>query len=55
MKGRTELPGYVQRYLNGEYELDIFITHNMGLDDINKAFELMNAGESIRTVIHFGK
>ncbi len=55
VKGRTELPGYVQRYLNGEYELDIFITHNMGLDDINKAFELMNAGESIRTVIHFGK
>ncbi len=55
VKGRTELPGYVQRYLNGEYELDIFITHNMGLDDINKAFELMNAGESIRTVIPFGK
>jgi len=55
VKGRTELPGYVQRYLNGEYEHDIFITHNMELDDINKAFELMNAGESIRTVIHFGK
>ncbi len=55
VKGRTELPGYVQRYLDGEYELDTFITHNMGLDDINKAFDLMHAGESIRTVIHFGK
>ncbi len=55
VKGRTELPGYVQRYLDGEYELDTFITHNMGLDDINKAFDLMHTGESIRTVIHFGK
>lgn len=53
VRGRTELPGYVQRYLDGEYELDTFITHNMGLDDINKAFDLMHAGESIRTVISF--
>jgi S-(hydroxymethyl)glutathione dehydrogenase / alcohol dehydrogenase len=53
VKGRTELPGYVQRYLDGEYELDSFITHNLGLDDINKAFDLMHAGESIRTVISF--
>jgi S-(hydroxymethyl)glutathione dehydrogenase/alcohol dehydrogenase len=55
VKGRTELPGYVQRYLDGEYELDTFITHNMGLDDINKAFDLLHAGESIRTVICFRK
>jgi S-(hydroxymethyl)glutathione dehydrogenase/alcohol dehydrogenase len=53
VKGRTELPGYVQRYLDGEYELDTFITHTLGLDDINKAFDLMHAGESIRTVINF--
>jgi len=53
VKGRTELPGYVQRYLDGEYELDTFITHNLELDDINKAFDLMHAGESIRTVISF--
>lgn len=53
VKGRTELPGYVQRYLDGEYELDTFITHNLGLDDINKAFDLMHVGESIRTVISF--
>jgi S-(hydroxymethyl)glutathione dehydrogenase/alcohol dehydrogenase len=53
VKGRTELPGYVQRYLDGEYELDTFITHTFGLDDINKAFDLMHAGESIRTVINF--
>ena len=53
VKGRTELPGYVQRYLDGEYELDTFITHTFGLDDINKAFDLMHAGESIRTIINF--
>ena len=53
VKGRTELPGYVQRYLDGEYELDTFITHTLGLDDINKAFDLMHEGKSIRTVINF--
>jgi S-(hydroxymethyl)glutathione dehydrogenase/alcohol dehydrogenase len=55
VKGRTELPGYVQRYLDGEFELDTFITHTMGLKDINKAFDLMHEGKSIRTVIHFNK
>ncbi len=55
VKGRTELPGYVQRYLDGEYELDTFITHNLRLDEINRAFDLMHAGESIRTVINFKK
>ncbi len=55
VKGRTELPSYVQRYLNGEFELDTFITHTMGLEQINQAFDLMHAGKSIRTVIHFEK
>jgi S-(hydroxymethyl)glutathione dehydrogenase/alcohol dehydrogenase len=55
VKGRTELPGYVRRYLNGEFELDTFITHTTGLEDINKAFDLMHEGKSIRTVIHFNK
>jgi len=55
VRGRTELPGYVQRYLDGEFELDTFITHTMGLEQINQAFDLMHAGKSIRTVIHFDK
>jgi len=55
VKGRTELPGYVERYLQGEFKLDDFITHTMGLDDINTAFDLMHEGKSIRTVIHFDK
>ena len=53
VKGRTELPTYVERAQAGEIPLAKFITHTMGLDEINKAFDLMHAGESIRTVIHF--
>ena len=55
VKGRTELPDYVERYLAGEFKLDDFITHTMELDGINDAFDLMHAGKSIRSVIHFGK
>jgi S-(hydroxymethyl)glutathione dehydrogenase / alcohol dehydrogenase len=55
VKGRTELPDYVERYLDGEFALNDFITHTMGLADINEAFDLMHNGESIRSVIHFDK
>ncbi|MNY79507.1 S-(hydroxymethyl)glutathione dehydrogenase [compost metagenome] len=53
MKGRTELPSYVEKASRGEIPLETFITHNMPLDKINDAFELMHTGQSIRTVIHF--
>ena len=53
VKGRSELPGYVERYMNGEIELDSMVTHTMGLEDINEAFDLMHRGESIRSVIIF--
>jgi S-(hydroxymethyl)glutathione dehydrogenase/alcohol dehydrogenase len=53
VKGRSELPGYVDRFMQGEYELDTFITHTMPLEDINEAFELMHAGKSIRSVVHY--
>ncbi|WP_264192359.1 S-(hydroxymethyl)glutathione dehydrogenase/class III alcohol dehydrogenase [Marinobacter nauticus] len=55
VKGRSELPGIVERYLQGEFKLNDFITHTMGLDDINEAFKLMHEGKSIRSVIHFDK
>ncbi len=55
VKGRSELPDYVERYLQGEFKLDHFITHTMGLERINEAFDLMHEGKSIRTVIHFDK
>ncbi len=53
VKGRSELPEYVERYMNGEFKLSDFITHTMGLEDINKAFDLMHEGKSIRSVIHY--
>lgn len=53
VRGRSELPSYVQRYMQGEFRLDDFITHTMGLEQINEAFELIHQGKSIRTVIHY--
>ncbi len=55
VRGRSELPSYVDRYMKGEFELDTFITHTMGLEDINKAFDLMHEGKSIRSVISFNR
>jgi S-(hydroxymethyl)glutathione dehydrogenase/alcohol dehydrogenase len=53
VKGRTELPGYVEKAKTGEIPLDIFITHEMPLEKINEAFDLMHEGKSIRSVIHY--
>ncbi|GAA3932921.1 S-(hydroxymethyl)glutathione dehydrogenase/class III alcohol dehydrogenase [Litoribacillus peritrichatus] len=53
VKGRTELPGYVEQYMKGEIKIDEFVTHTMPLEDINKAFDLMHEGKSIRSVILF--
>ena len=53
VKGRSELPAIVERYMAGEFKLSDFITHTMPLEDINKSFDLMHSGESIRSVIHF--
>lgn len=53
VKGRTQLPGMVEEAMRGEIDLDPFVTHTMGLDKINEAFDLMHEGKSIRTVIHF--
>jgi S-(hydroxymethyl)glutathione dehydrogenase/alcohol dehydrogenase len=53
VRGRTEVPTYVDWYMDGKIEIDSMITHLMPLHDINKAFDLMNAGESIRSVVTF--
>ena len=53
VKGRSELPGIIQQYMNGEFALSDFITHTMPLEDINTAFDLMHEGKSIRSVIHY--
>jgi S-(hydroxymethyl)glutathione dehydrogenase/alcohol dehydrogenase len=53
VKGRSQLPGIVDQYMDGKIKVDEMITHTMGLEDINRAFDLMHDGESIRSVIHF--
>ena len=50
-KGRTDVPKIVDWYMNGKINIDDLITHTMPLGDINNAFELMHAGESIRSVV----
>ncbi|MEX2496024.1 MAG: S-(hydroxymethyl)glutathione dehydrogenase/class III alcohol dehydrogenase [Woeseia sp.] len=52
-KGRSQLPGMVDQYMEGGIKVDPFITHTMPLEDINKAFDLMHEGKSIRSVIHY--
>ena len=53
VKGRSQLPGYVERYLAGEIKVDPMITHSFPLERINEAFDLMHQGKSIRSVIQF--
>ena len=52
-KGRTDVPKIVDWYMDGKIEIDPLITHKMPLEDINKAFDLMHAGESIRSVVEY--
>ena len=53
VRGRTELPGYVERYMRGEIIIDPMITHTMPLERINEAFDRMHEGVSIRSVVTF--
>ncbi|AAV97406.1 glutathione-dependent formaldehyde dehydrogenase (plasmid) [Ruegeria pomeroyi DSS-3] len=50
-KGRTDVPRIVDWYMDGKIEIDPMITHTLSLDEINKGFDLMHAGESIRSVV----
>ncbi|PHS77874.1 MAG: S-(hydroxymethyl)glutathione dehydrogenase/class III alcohol dehydrogenase [Robiginitomaculum sp.] len=52
-RGRTDVPSIVDMYMDGRINIDDLITHKMPLEDINKAFDLMHAGESIRSVVEF--
>jgi S-(hydroxymethyl)glutathione dehydrogenase/alcohol dehydrogenase len=53
VKGRSELPSYVDQYMSGEIHLDELITFKLPLEEINKAFDYMHEGKSIRSVIEF--
>ncbi len=50
-RGRTDVPKIVDWYMDGKINIDDLITHTMGLNDINRAFDLMHSGESIRSVV----
>ena len=50
-RGRTDVPKIVDWYMDGKIDIDPMITHTMPLEDINKAFDLMHSGESIRSVV----
>ena len=50
-RGRTDVPKIVDWYMDGKINVDDLITHTMPLDDINNGFDLMRAGESIRSVV----
>ncbi len=52
-RGRTDVPRIVDWYMDKKISIDPLITHTMPLEDINKAFDLMHAGKSIRSVILF--
>jgi S-(hydroxymethyl)glutathione dehydrogenase/alcohol dehydrogenase len=52
-RGRTDVPKIVDWYMDGKIEIDPMITHTLPLERINEAFDLMHAGESIRSVVVF--
>ena len=52
-KGRTDVPKIVDWYMDGKINIDDLITHKLPLEDINRAFDLMHQGESIRSVVEF--
>jgi S-(hydroxymethyl)glutathione dehydrogenase/alcohol dehydrogenase len=51
VKGRDQVPQLVERYLRGEIDVDPFISHRMPLQEVNRAFELMEAQDGIRSVL----
>jgi S-(hydroxymethyl)glutathione dehydrogenase/alcohol dehydrogenase len=54
VKGRDQVPQLVQRYLDGDIDVDAFLSHRITLDEVNRGFELMEAQDGIRSVISFG-
>jgi S-(hydroxymethyl)glutathione dehydrogenase/alcohol dehydrogenase len=53
VKGRDQVPRFVERWLAGEIDVEPFVSHALSLDEVNRGFELMEAQDGIRSVIHF--
>jgi S-(hydroxymethyl)glutathione dehydrogenase/alcohol dehydrogenase len=54
VKGRDQVPRLIERWLTGEIDVEPFVSHKLGLDEVNRGFELMEAQDGIRSVIEFG-
>ena len=54
VKGRDQVPQLVDRYLQGDIDVDPLISHHLSLDEVNRGFDLMHAQDGIRSVIAFG-
>ena len=54
VKGRDQVPQFVDRWLAGEIDVEPFVSHKLKLDEVNRGFELMEAKDGIRSVIDFG-
>ncbi len=53
VKGRSQLPSYVNSYMEGRINIDDFVTYDLEFDKINEAFDLLHEGKAIRSVLHF--
>lgn len=53
VKGRSELPGMVDQYMDGKLKVNEFVSHNLPFEEINHAFHLMHEGNGIRSVLHY--
>ncbi len=53
VKGRSQLPDMLEQAMKGDIQLEPFVTHTMGLAQINEAFDFMHEGKSIHSLIHF--
>jgi S-(hydroxymethyl)glutathione dehydrogenase / alcohol dehydrogenase len=54
VKGRTQVPELVDRWLAGEIDVESLLSHRLTLDEVNRGFDLMEAQDGIRSVIVFG-
>jgi S-(hydroxymethyl)glutathione dehydrogenase / alcohol dehydrogenase len=55
VKGRDQVPQFVRSYLDGDIDVDAFVSHRISLDEVNRGFELMEAQDGIRSVIDLGE
>ena len=53
-KSRSDVPVLVDRYLDGDFEIDHYITHEFqGVEETNKAFEALHSGDCLRTIVKY--